>query len=151
MGLEIIVTYTKLVALLASRIVEKMFRMGTIQLAGATQHVLGLPCVDRPSKDLQRLNTDSVNNAVHKEATAWVSASDEDQWEIGGRDLLEEDKQDKQNHEIVYSSSNEDELIELSDGEERPVSITSLLSVKRSHCISSPAKIIRSDSKIVLL
>ncbi|CAI5720450.1 unnamed protein product [Peronospora farinosa] len=135
MGLEIIFTYAKLVVLLMGRMVEKMFRIGTIQVATVTQHVLGLPCVDLPNGDQQ--------------LTEWVSTSDEDQWEIGGRDLLEE--KDKQSHEISYSSI-EDELIELSDGEERPTSITSLLSGQQSRFISSSsAKMISSDSSTLLL
>ncbi|CAI5745977.1 unnamed protein product [Peronospora destructor] len=101
MRLGIIFTYAKLVVLLLGRIVEKMFRMGTIQLAAVTQHVLALPRVNLPNGDQQLLSTESVDNAVQKEATEWVSTSDEDQWEIRGQRSTRRKGQTKPRHIVL--------------------------------------------------
>ncbi|CAH0514484.1 unnamed protein product [Peronospora belbahrii] len=81
----------------------------------------------------------------------WMSASEEEEWEIGGRDLL--DKKDTRKGRSSSDTSIEDELIELSDGEEKPTSFTSLLSTKSNRfltrSISTPATMINSDSVLL--
>jgi hypothetical protein len=122
-------TYARFVAGLVSRMVATLLHVGTCRFAEMTRDLLVKSHVGRSTGDEKLLGTENSGDAVEKVlAGGWVSASDEDEWEAGGRDLL--DKNEKQGHDVSESST-EDELIELSDGDDSPPAITSLQSAKR--------------------
>ncbi|EGZ21696.1 hypothetical protein PHYSODRAFT_299326 [Phytophthora sojae] len=122
--------YAGLVVVLVGRVVVKLLSMGAAPFAGLNQSVLGKPQVEVPDADKQLLGAESVDEAVHKDLVdEWVDVSDEENWEPGARNLL--DDAQKPNHEAPESCT-EDELIELSDGEEMRSPISSLYPVKRS-------------------
>ncbi|KAF1795224.1 hypothetical protein JG687_00000977 [Phytophthora cactorum] len=133
--------YAKLVFLLAGRMVAELLRMGTSQLAKMTRRLVGISRVDLPNGDQQLLGTESVGNAVQKDlADEWVDVSDADNWEPGGKNLLDENR--KPSHQISESST-EDELIELSDGEEPTTSLHSIKRDRAATKLTSPALILR--------
>ncbi|ETM47190.1 hypothetical protein L914_08089 [Phytophthora nicotianae] len=108
--------YAKLVVLLTIRMTAKLLQMGTSQLAEMARRLVGKSRVDLQNGDQQLLNTESIDDAVEKDLTdEWVAVSDEDNWEPGGKNLLDTNR--KPSHRVSESST-EDELIEFSDGEE---------------------------------
>ncbi|KAF4040784.1 hypothetical protein GN244_ATG06825 [Phytophthora infestans] len=119
--------YTKLVVVLAATMVAKVLWMGTTRLAEMTRRLVGMSRVDLADGYQQLLSTESVDDVVREDLAAeWVSESQEDNWEPDAKNLLDEGR--KPSHRSSESST-EDELIELSDGEEP----TSLLgSIKRN-------------------
>ncbi|KAG7386404.1 hypothetical protein PHYPSEUDO_000333 [Phytophthora pseudosyringae] len=141
-------TYAKLVVLLVGRMVAKLLRMGTSRLAEMTRRLRGLPRVALPNGDTRLLSTGKDL------ADGWVAVSDVDNWEPGGRNLLD-DESWKRSCRASESSSTEDELIELSDGEELAAPITSLRPVQRSFCVPLPdrasAKLTSPHSATMLL
>ncbi|KAL3659559.1 hypothetical protein V7S43_015546 [Phytophthora oleae] len=109
--------YAKLVVVLVGRVVVQLLRIGAASFAGVTCYLLGTPRVDLLNGDKHFLETESIHDAGQKDlAGEWVAVSDEDNWEPGGRDLLDENE--KRSRQASLSST-EDELIEFSDGEER--------------------------------
>ncbi|KAG6574603.1 uncharacterized protein IUM83_10864 [Phytophthora cinnamomi] len=121
--------YARLVVVLVGRVVVKLLSIGAAPFVGLSRSVLGKPQVEAPDADKQLLGTEDVEEAVHKDVVdEWVDVSDEDGWESGGRNML--DDNDKRVHRSLESST-EDELIELSDGEEIRSPISALYPAKR--------------------
>ncbi|KAE8894328.1 hypothetical protein PF005_g2641 [Phytophthora fragariae] len=120
--------YARFVAVLVGRVVVKLLAMGAAPFAGLSRRVLGKPQVEVPDADKQLLGTERIDEAaVQKDLVDdWVDVSDEDKWEPGARNLL--DDVEKPSAE----SCTEDELIELSDGEERHSPVSALYPAKRS-------------------
>ncbi|GMF21454.1 unnamed protein product [Phytophthora fragariaefolia] len=110
--------YARLVVVLAVRVASKLLSMGAAPFAALGRSVLGKPRVEAPDAETQLLGSEE---AVQTDLVdEWVAVPDEGSWEAGGRELLDDSK--KQCCEAPESST-EDELIELSDGEERPTTL----------------------------
>ncbi|CAI5725492.1 unnamed protein product [Hyaloperonospora brassicae] len=115
--------------MMIKRLVAKMLRHATFRFTAATRYLLGLPPVDLPHGKQQLLSTKSVDDTVRRELAAeWTAVLEENKWETGGQNLL--DETDKLSREDAFGSATEDELIELSDGEEGPA-LVSLLDPSR--------------------
>ncbi|KAG1708616.1 hypothetical protein DVH05_022243 [Phytophthora capsici] len=112
--------YAKLALVLVGRVVVQLLRVGVGSVTKVAGYLHGTLREDLPNGDKQFLEAESVQNDL---TTEWVAVSDEDNWELGGRDLLDENEKTSRQTSV---SSTEDELIEFSDGEER-AALTSIL------------------------
>ncbi|KAH7469007.1 uncharacterized protein KRP23_10447 [Phytophthora ramorum] len=132
------------------RMVVKLLRMGAARLVDMSRHLPGVSRIDLPNGEQQLLGTESIDNAEQKNlADDWVSvAEEEDKWETGGRNLLDENG--KRSREASESTT-EDELIELSDGEERPSLIAALRPVKHIRPVSMPHQVSTASTTTTLL
>ncbi|KAK1938034.1 hypothetical protein P3T76_009184 [Phytophthora citrophthora] len=127
--------YAKLVVVLVGRMVVQLLRVGAASLSEVAGYLLGTPRVDLRNGDKQLLETESVHDAVLKDLAAeWVDVSDEDNWEPGGRYLLDENEKRSRQASV---STTEDELIEFSDGEERTTLTSSLYKQKDERIVLS--------------
>ncbi|OWZ18885.1 hypothetical protein PHMEG_0006959 [Phytophthora megakarya] len=125
-------TLTKLVLLLLGRVVVKLVHMGTSRCVKIARSLMGLPRVDLENgdKQLQLLRTESIDAAQENLADEWVTVPEADNWEPNGRNLLDDYEKPRRD---ASESHTEDELIELSDDEDRSTHFTLLQSVKRSN------------------
>uniref|UniRef100_M4BTF7 Uncharacterized protein n=1 Tax=Hyaloperonospora arabidopsidis (strain Emoy2) TaxID=559515 RepID=M4BTF7_HYAAE len=131
------------------RVVGKVLRKAAFRFSAASRYLLGFPPVELPNGTQQLLSPEIVNGTMPKEFSEdWVSASGEFNWEAGGQDLL--DETDKRSLDDSGSST-EDELIELSDGEERSALISSLSTSRYTRLLSTSAKMTSLDSTSTLL
>ena len=118
-------TYAKMLLVVIKRVAAKVLRHATYRFTAATRYLLGLPPVDLPHGKQQLLSTKSVDDTMPNDfAAEWTAVSEENKWETGGQNLL--DETDKLSREDAFGSATEDELIELSDGEEGPAMVSLL-------------------------
>ncbi|GMF10980.1 unnamed protein product [Phytophthora lilii] len=119
------------VVVILTRVVAKLVHLGATSVADMSRSLLRIARVDVPDANKQLLETESVDDATQKDLVDdWVSVSEDDAEESALRNLLDD------NGKRSYGpseSTTEDELVELSDGEEVSTPIASLHPVKRSN------------------
>uniref|UniRef100_A0AAV1T5M0 Uncharacterized protein n=1 Tax=Peronospora matthiolae TaxID=2874970 RepID=A0AAV1T5M0_9STRA len=136
--MNMLFTYAKMLSKTVRRVTGKVLRKAASRFSAATRYLLGFPPVELPNGTQQLLSPERANSTMPKKfAKDRVSASGEFKWEAGGQDLLDETDKRSLNDS---GSSTEDELIELSDGEERSALISSLSTSRYSRLLSTSAK-----------
>ncbi|KAG7395098.1 hypothetical protein PHYBOEH_004250 [Phytophthora boehmeriae] len=109
--------YATIVVALVTRMVSKILSMSAARIAALRKRLLGGSHVEISDGKKQLLDTGKEEDAAQKElASEWVALPEEETWEPGARDLLDDLLPTSKEPQ---ASETEDELVELSDGEDK--------------------------------